>query len=171
MAQAPRNKQPLPLRILQHRTVKFLLVGGLSFVVDLGLLVLLHEVCNVGLWIATPIAFIVSLIFNFLMQRSFTFRSTHKPLTSLVKYLLLVVLNVLATDVIVNWFASADLSYAAGKVVSTVVTMVWNYFIYKYWIFPVASSGKKPLVADVLEVEAAPYAGGYGEHEHTDRSN
>lgn len=168
MAQVSKKRQPV--HFLQHRTVRFLTVGGLSFIVDLGLLVLLHEVCNVGLWIATPIAFIVSLIFNFLMQRSFTFRSTHKPLVSLAKYLLLVIANVLATDLIVNWFAVAGLTYAAGKVVSTVSTMVWNYFIYKYWIFPASPVADKPLVADIISIEAAPYAGGYGEHEHTDQS-
>ncbi|MCC3276866.1 MULTISPECIES: GtrA family protein [unclassified Arthrobacter] len=169
MPQAPRNEQHLSLRILRHRTVKFLAVGGFSFIIDLGLLVLLHEVGNLDLWVATPIAFIVSLVFNFLMQRSFTFRSTHKPLMSLLKYLLLVALNVAATDIIVNWFAGAGLGYSTGKVVSTVATMVWNYFIYKYWIFPAASPDRRPLVADILSVEAAPYEGGYGHHDDAGR--
>ena len=52
--------------------IKFLLVGGASFAVDRALLALMHEVFGVDLWMATPIAFVASLVFNFALQRSFT---------------------------------------------------------------------------------------------------
>lgn len=116
--------------------IKFLIVGVLSFAIDLGLLVLLHEVFLVDLWIATPIAFLVSLVFNFFLQRSFTFSATNKSYVSLIKYILLVIFNILATDVIVNLFDGHQFTYAGGKVVATISTMTWNFFLYKYWIFP-----------------------------------
>src|SRR6478609_6959974 len=47
--------------------VKFLAVGAASFAIDLGLLALLHEGAGVDLWIATPVAFLSSLVFNFLV--------------------------------------------------------------------------------------------------------
>lgn len=135
MEQEIHDRKPFS-RILGHRVVKFLLIGGLSFVIDLGLLILLHEFFGVGLWIATPISFIASLVFNFALQRSFTFKATNRSIESLIKYVLLVIFNIFATDIIVNLFAGTELTYATGKVVSTVSTMVWNFFIYKYWIFP-----------------------------------
>jgi putative flippase GtrA len=123
---------------LQRRVIRFLIVGALSFAIDLGLLMALHEVAGVELWIATPVAFITSLIFNFLLQRRYTFQATNKSHVSAVKYGVLVVFNIFATDLIVLFFAGTDLTYATGKVVSTISTMVWNFFIYKYWIFPSA---------------------------------
>jgi putative flippase GtrA len=115
--------------------VKFLVVGVASFAIDLGLLALLHEVGGVGLWIATPIAFLASLVFNFFVQRKFTFQSGARAHVSLLKYGILVVFNLVAIDVIVNLFAASGMSYAVGKVVATVVTTAWNFLLYKYWIF------------------------------------
>ncbi|MCU1532855.1 MAG: hypothetical protein JWO49_2426 [Arthrobacter sp.] len=118
--------------------VKFLLVGGASFAIDLGLLALLHEVGKVDLWIATPIAFLASLVFNFLVQRKFTFQSGTRAHVSALKYGALVVFNVIATDVIVNLIAGAGHSYAIGKVISTIATTLWNFLLYKHWIFKAA---------------------------------
>lgn len=132
---------------LQRRVIRFLVVGALSFGIDLGLLMVLHEVAGVKLWIATPVAFIASLLFNFLLQRRYTFQATNKGPVSAVKYGALVVFNIFATDLIVLFFADTELTYATGKVVSTVSTMVWNFFIYKYWIFPSAKPADPALAA------------------------
>lgn len=115
--------------------VRFLVVGGASFAIDLGLLVLLHEVAGVDLWVATPIAFLASLVFNFLVQRKFTFRSSARADVSLIKYGALVVFNIIATDVVVNMVDGAGYPYALGKVIATVATTVWNFLLYKHWIF------------------------------------
>jgi putative flippase GtrA len=118
--------------------VKFLGVGGASFAIDLGLLALLHEVGNVDLWIATPIAFLTSLVFNFFVQRKFTFQSGARAHVSFLKYGALVIFNVVATDVIVNLVANSGYSYAIGKVIATVATTAWNFLLYKHWIFKAA---------------------------------
>jgi putative flippase GtrA len=122
---------------LLHRgyIIKFLIVGALSFAIDLGTLALLHEVFGLDLWIATPIAFIVSLIFNYSVQRSFTFRSQSRRDVSFLKYVVLVVFNIGATDVIVNAVVGLGISYTVGKIISTILTMVWNFLLYRYWIF------------------------------------
>ena len=133
--------------------VKFLLVGGLSFAIDLGTLALLHEAFHIDLWIATPIAFIISLLFNFIAQRSFTFRSNSRRDASFIKYIALVIVNTGATDVIVNVIAAAGLSYSIGKVVSTALTMTWNYFLYRHWIFKKAK--KEALETSPSSTDAA----------------
>ncbi|MFC8304089.1 GtrA family protein [Specibacter sp. NPDC057265] len=126
--------------------MRFLLVGGLSFAIDLGLLVLLHEGFAVDLWIATPIAFLSSLVFNFLAQRSFTFESTRGRGSSMIRYGALVVFNTFMTDVIVNLFHNLDLTYTVGKIVATALTMIWNFFLYKHWVFhsTVSTANEKP---------------------------
>lgn len=136
---------------------KFLLVGGASFAIDLGMLALLHEVGNVDLWIATPIAFLTSLVFNFVVQRNFTFRSNTRAHVSFLKYGALVLFNVMATDVIVNLFAGAGEPYALGKVIATIATTVWNFLLYKHWIFktPPATHGE---IVD-LDASATPASG------------
>lgn len=132
---------------------RYLLVGGLSFVIDLGLLVLLHEVFFVDLLVATPIAFLTSLLFNFVLQRFFTFKATNSHRASIAKYVLLVVFNTVATDVIVTAFEHTAAGYQIGKVVSTALMTVWNFFLYKYWIFKGTSEsvveGRSQAVVDL----------------------
>ncbi|MDD1477059.1 MULTISPECIES: GtrA family protein [unclassified Arthrobacter] len=130
--------------------VKFLIVGAASFAIDLGLLALLHEGAGVDLWIATPVAFLASLVFNFLVQRKFTFQSDERAHVSFLKYGALVVFNVVATDIIVNVVAGSGQSYAIGKVIATVATTGWNFLLYKHWIFKAA-----PVADDHIDVTAA----------------
>ncbi|BCW72048.1 hypothetical protein NicSoilB8_30920 [Arthrobacter sp. NicSoilB8] len=139
--------------------VKFLVVGGLSFAIDLGLLALLHEVGNVDLWIATPIAFLASLVFNFFVQKNFTFQSGARAHVSFLKYGALVAFNVVATDLIVNLFAGAGQSYALGKVIATIATTVWNFLLYKHWIFKAAPAHDGDTVD--LDASAAPAGGSH----------
>jgi putative flippase GtrA len=133
----------LRIAVGQGHLLRFLLVGGASFAIDLGLLVILHEVFGVDLWIATPIAFLVSLGFNFFVQRSFTFQSSARAHVSFLKYGALVVFNLVATDLIVNVFDYWGLAYTFGKVFATVATTLWNFLLYKYWIFP-SEAGPTP---------------------------
>ena len=133
--EAPPSVPGLALGLYQNAVVRFLFVGGLSFALDLGLLALLHEVFGVELWLATPVAFVVSLVFNFLLQRMFTFRATNKGSVSAVKYILLVIVNIAVSDLVVTGSDALGWSYLIGKAWATVMTTVWNYFLYRHWIF------------------------------------
>jgi putative flippase GtrA len=95
----------------------------------------MYEAFGVPLWLATPIAFVISLIFNFLLQRMFTFQATNKGSISAAKYLLLVAVNIVVSDVIVTGFDALGWSYVIGKTTATALTTVWNYFLYRHWIF------------------------------------
>jgi putative flippase GtrA len=121
--------------VLNNELVRFLIVGGLSFAIDLGMLMLLHEVFSVELWLATPIAFLTSLVFNFILQRVFTFRAQNGRSVSLFKYCVLVAFNTLAVDLIVNGAEWLGLGYQIGKIVSTAMITAWNFLLYKHWIF------------------------------------
>jgi putative flippase GtrA len=142
MAIRPETKTSLDrarYRILEilHRSpfLKFLIVGVLSFGLDFGILVGLHEGLNVDLVIATPVAFLTSLVFNFILQRTFTFRAANSRALSAAKYIALVVVNVVVTDFIVTGFDRLEWAYGIGKVVATVLTTTWNFLLYRNWIF------------------------------------
>ncbi|MCB5292619.1 GtrA family protein [Arthrobacter sp. SO3] len=118
-----------------HSAIRYLIVGGLSFAVDFGLLVLLREVFHWDVGIASATAFLTSLVFNFLLQRKFSFESTHRTHVSMIRYGLLVAANTLATVLIVQLLTPTPLGYMGGKVISTAAMTVWNYFLYQHWVF------------------------------------
>ena len=115
--------------------LRFLVVGGLSFLIDFGLLVLLREIVGFDLIVATPVAFLTSLIINYALQRLYAFRSTTGIGPSAAKYLALVAFNTVATSLIVAGSEQLGVGYEIGKVLSTALMTVWNFFLYKHWIF------------------------------------
>ena len=116
--------------------LRYLLIGGSSFVLDFGLLFLLHEALSVPLWLATAVAFLASFAFNYLLQRAFSFTSNSAHGPALIKYTLLVLFNTVAISLIVSGFDFLGASWEVGKIIATALTTLWNYFFYRFWIFP-----------------------------------
>ncbi|QNE15156.1 GtrA family protein [Pseudarthrobacter sp. NBSH8] len=134
-------------RAINHSAFRYLFFGGLSFSVDLGLLVLFREVFQWNLSVATAIAFLLSFAFSYTVQKLFSFESAHRTHVSLGRYTLLVGANTIATVFIVQLLSLTGLGYGGAKVVSTAATTVWNYFLYKHWVF----GGKQPTRDHVEE--------------------
>lgn len=135
-----------PLRLLWgHSAVRYLLVGGFCFLVDVGLLWIGHDVLGAPLAVATPIAFLASFAVTYTLQRVVAFGSDARVAPSLTRYTALVILNTVATTVIVWATDAIGWSWLAGKVIAVVTTTVWNYFFYRYWVF----SSPEPRSADV----------------------
>lgn len=130
---------PVHSNPLGRSAVRYLIVGGLSFGVDFGLLVLLHQVFGWAVGVSTAAAFLLSLIFNFVVQRKVSFGAHHKTHVSIVRYLVLVVANTVASVVIVELLAPTALGYMGGKVIATAAMTVWNFFLYRHWVFGAAS--------------------------------
>ncbi|CAD5993115.1 GtrA family protein [Agreia sp. COWG] len=111
------------------------LVGGTAFFIDLGTLILSRDVAGLVLPVATAIALLAGLVASYLMQRFLTFRQSQVTWHSLWKYALLVTANWGATLLIIHLVETASVNYVWGKVLATAVITVWNYFIYRFWIF------------------------------------
>ncbi|MFB7843323.1 GtrA family protein [Microbacterium sp. NPDC056052] len=119
----------------RRSVLKYLIAGGLGFLVDFGLLALLHQVFGWSTWLAAGVAFAASFLFTYAMQRNFTFGSEAPHGWALLKYSALVAFNLLATAGIVAVVDQTPAGWAVGKVAATAVTTLWNYFAYRYWVF------------------------------------
>lgn len=119
-----------------HSAVRYLFIGGLSFTIDFGTLTLLYTAFGLPLWVATGAAFLFSFVFSYLLQRAFSFSSEAAHSTTLLKYLLLLGFNTVATVGIVGLVDLTELGWGVGKVSATVITTGWNYFAFRYWVFP-----------------------------------
>jgi putative flippase GtrA len=121
--------------VRRYSGIRYLLAGGLAFLVDLGLLALFHQVFGWPTWLSAGLAFIISFAFTYTIQRWFTFGSQAPHGRALVKYTALVAFNTLATAAIVGLIDLTPAGWAVGKVAATALTTIWNYFAYRYWVF------------------------------------
>lgn len=126
----------LARRLADHTGVRYLAIGGSSFVLDFGLILVFHDLIGWPVWLATGIAFLTTFVYNYSVQRAFAFSSRAAHGGALVKYTLLVAVNTVVTVLVVSLFNSTIVGWAGGKVIATIVTMAGNYFAYRFWIFP-----------------------------------
>ena len=124
---------------LSYSTVRYLVVGGLSFLLDLGLLTLFYRGFGVPLALATGIGFWGSVLFNFTLQKRFAFETRGATGRSLWRYGVLLAANSVIAIAVVTLFHSLGWGYVYGKVFVTAAQTVWNYFAYRSWVF--AGSG------------------------------
>jgi putative flippase GtrA len=131
----PRRPSAVLRRLWEQSAVRYLVVGGFCFFVDVGLLWTTHDVLGAPLAIATPIAFLASFAVTYTLQRVVAFASAARVAPSVARYTALVIFNTLATTVIVWAVDAVGWTWLVGKVLAVVVTTVWNYFLYRFWVF------------------------------------
>ena len=137
MHSEPRSPStPLLLRLWSSSAVRYLAVGGLSFLFDVGILWLLHDGLHVPLPISTPVAFLLSFAVTYTLQRTVAFRAADGVAPSVVRYAILVAVNTFATTAIVWASDAVGWPWLVGKILAVVATTVWNYFAYRYWVVP-----------------------------------
>jgi putative flippase GtrA len=118
--------------LYHHHAIRYLFVGGTTFILDLSLLILLHGYIHMNLAIATTIAYWVAVVYNFTLNRSWTFSAAedNSLRKHLPPYVLLLGFNYLFTVLFVGFF-SRYIHYELAKVIAVPIQMVWTYPLYK----------------------------------------
>ncbi len=138
--------QNLPTVIRQ--AVKFVLVGGLNTLIDLGVLNLLIFITGIasgsGYSIFKGISFTVAVINSYFLNKLWTFKSTgRKFLQFFVVSLIGFGINVGVASLVVNFIGNpflllgiSDKLWAnTGALAATFAAMAWNFMGYKFIVF------------------------------------
>jgi putative flippase GtrA len=127
---APRARESRPLLF------RYLVIGGLSIAIDVSLLFGLHSVVGVRLSIATTVAFVVSMVFNFTCNRFAMAAGDTEQLTRhAFRYGLLVVANLAVTVAVVTGADHIGVPYVVGKLAVVAASTCWNFVLYRRWVF------------------------------------
>ena len=143
-ATVPAKKRGLSA-LVDSSALRYLIAGVVAFLFDFGMLALFREVFGWPTWIAAGVAFVLSFAFTYTIQRVFSFGSDAPHGRALFRYGVLVVFNTIATALIVGLIDQTAAGWAVGKVAATVLTTVWNYFIYRFWVFANPSPEEKSV--------------------------
>lgn len=122
---------------LLKQIFRFGITGGLSFVLDYGIMILLTEIVSINYLISSTISFSISVIFNYLLSIFWVFnvnknRSQRK---TFVLFLIFSIIGLLINDglmwICVEIFC---IYYMISKILSTVVVMIFNFITRKLFI-------------------------------------
>ena len=123
--------------------IRFALTGGVCFLVELGVLILLKGVLGMDTLIATPLAFLVSVILNYFLCVVWVFKGTKNRgagakagfmITSFIglglnELLMLLFRFVLGEEQVLLALGGREVKmYVLNKCLATLIVMIWNYF-------------------------------------------
>jgi len=139
------------LAVCKRPFTRYLLVGGSTFAIDLGLLIFFHGVRRFDLAVATTIAYWMSVIYNFFMNRHWVFNA--QRVKSLKEhaflYGCLLAINYVATVGVIS-VLSRHIPYEVAKAIIVVVSISWMYPIQKRYIF---HGGRRSAAGQLVGVE------------------
>jgi putative flippase GtrA len=115
--------------------VGYLVAGGLSLLLDVATLFVMHGLLHIPLVVAVSIAYLAGLLSNYSINRYWVFSGADSLGRSAFRYGLLVAFNYAATVLIVTGLTAAGFSYIVGKLIAVGGTLFWNFLAYKHWVF------------------------------------
>ena len=125
------------------RATKYILVGAVSFGLDIAILSLCWHVLRMPLLLATSLGFWASFGVNFLLSRHWTFGAAHlSPGGQLKRYAVLVGVNYLVTLLTVTALHRAGLDVVVARTIVLAILTISTYILYRRWVFvDVAAAG------------------------------
>jgi len=128
--------------------LRFILTGGVCTLIEYAALYVLKEWLHWGAVAATPVAFLVSVVINYILCVRFVFAGAKEGsrkaqlgflITSGIGFflnwaLMLALTSLFGEDAVLLTLLGFEVKvYMVNKVIATVLVMVWNYFT-KRWV-------------------------------------
>ncbi len=118
--------------------LRFLLVGTLAFCVEFFSFFVGFNVLRMPLIVANSLSFILGLLTSFTLNRIWTFhRRNYKNRIphQFAYYIALAGVNLILTNIIVETLHAFGVEPNIGKLIAMGVTSLWNFFIYRSFVF------------------------------------
>ena len=110
--------------------IRYFFVGGIAAVVNIGLLFVLTEICNINYVISNIIAFIFGLIVNYCLSKKVVFINDNS-INKVFEFIMYAVIGVigLGIDTLLLWMFTDKFKiyYMLSKIISTMITFIWNF--------------------------------------------
>ncbi len=132
-------------KILDRKVIKFLIVWITSTIVDIAFLYIFYEKIWLSLYISIFLSFLLSVINWFLLNKFWTFEDKSKSYKSqFFKFFIASSIWLLITFILMYLFVEIfSIYYIYAKLLTTLVVVVWNYNINKFWTFAIKEDIKK----------------------------
>ena len=121
--------------LASRRFPRFLVIGFVTYLVDVSVLWTLSRRAHVPLVLATTGAFAAAFVTNFGLNRLVTFGSTQPMTPQLLRFTTLVAINYVATVCLMLGLTWLGLSLVAAKTATTLILALANFVAYGRWVF------------------------------------
>ncbi len=123
---------------LINQFLRYVVVGGLAFVVDFGTLFILTEYAHLYYLTSSAVSFILGLNVNYFLSKKFVFGSSRLKSVH-VEYVAIIFISLtgLLLNQLLLWFITEKLGlfYLYSKLISAAIVLVYNFAIRKITVF------------------------------------
>ena len=120
----PEQETPMKDRSELIRTVKFVLFSISAGVIEIGVFTVLYELLHWEYWVAYLIALVLSVVWNFTLNREFTFRSANNVPVAMLKVAAYYAVFTPVTTILGNYLEG---SCGWNGMLVTVMNMLLNF--------------------------------------------
>ena len=123
---------------LNIQIIKFLIVGGFTFIIDYISMVMLVEVFNINYLISTGVGFIIGSIINYILSAKVVFigGKYNKLETEITVFMIFTVLGLVLNHLIM--YMGCDylkVDYRIIKIISLIFVTIFNFVTKKIFVF------------------------------------
>jgi len=129
------NTRTTKLKVLLGQGTRYLVVGFSSFAIEYLLFLIPFLALGLHVVLSNVIAISGSSLFNFIMSRSWTFKSTSSLPRSIVLYLILFSWNQFFSSWAILMLVDVGLSALIAKVITMAIIVCWNFLLYRKVVF------------------------------------
>ncbi len=121
---------------MRKQFIKYFTVGLSSFFLDIFSLILLKEYLFISATLAVIINQILIIIYNFNLNKYWTFKNKEIDHKQFVRYLTLVLFNYFFSVAVMYIFNELlNFDYRLVRTATIIIMVMWNFFIYKFWVY------------------------------------
>ena len=144
MAKKSKNNRKVAVQF-----VEYLISGGAYFWVGYAILDYLYYAQHWSLWWATIFSNVIGWTVNFILQRFWVFSNNslkgHQTQVT-YRYIFITLVDFVLNYFILYGLKSVGITPAIGQFISSAFFTLWNWFWYKFWVFPETFKKKKTVV-------------------------
>lgn len=122
--------------LLDKQFLRFASVGVVGTTVHYSVLLVLVELLNISVLVATAAGFVLGALTNYILNYHFTFNSRKKHSDAMTKFFAVALMG-LGLNQVIMWVAVGILfiNYLLSQVVATLVVLFFNYLANRSWSF------------------------------------
>ncbi len=121
---------------VRHEFTKYAVVGFSGFFLDMGLLIFSKTVLNMNATISVAIILCIVMVYNFLLNKYWSFKNHAMPHKQFVRYAILAAWNYIFGVAMMYIFNELlEFDYRLVRIAAIGIAVGWNFFLYKYWVY------------------------------------
>ena len=122
---------------LISKIFRFVIVGGIATIIDFVFLYIFKEFLNFNLFLANTLAFIISVIYNYIASIKWVF-DIDKNKNSKIQFLLFItfsVIGLILNNIFIYLFTDImGIYYLISKIIATLFVMIFNFVTRKIFL-------------------------------------